>query len=285
MNRKIENTLIIIPAYNVATRLGILLKQLSGYKSKVLFVDDGSTDETYEILSENCFLALHYNENKGVSFAINKGVKYAYDRGYDSVVIMDADYQHDPQYISCFMDKIVENDLVIGNRFCSNGIIPDVKRNSNTFGSCIVESIFNQFVQDVSCGFKAFKLQKDIIKYIEKSTDYSIIFDLLIYSLIKKKRIATVNMKAIYFPEELWFTKKKEIESFMKAIAQFASKENYLISNINQGLKQKNNFVINVKEINFFFFFIEEYDGYIIQADKNAVQNYHYRRENIHVSR
>ena len=71
----------------------------------------------------------------------------------------------------------------------------------------------------------------------------------------------------------------------MKAIAQFASKENYLISNINQGLKQKNNFVINVKEINFFFFFIEEYDGYIIQADKNAVQNYHYRRENIHVSR
>ena len=83
MNRKIENTLIIIPAYNVATRLGILLKQLSGYKSKVLFVDDGSTDETYEILSENCFLALHYNENKGVSFAINKGVKYAYDRGYD----------------------------------------------------------------------------------------------------------------------------------------------------------------------------------------------------------
>ena len=183
------------------------------------------------------------------------------------------------------LDKIVENDLVIGNRFCSNGIIPDVKRNSNTFGSCIVESIFNQFVQDVSCGFKAFKLQKDIIKYIEKSTDYSIIFDLLIYSLIKKKRIATVNMKAIYFPEELWFTRKKEIESFMKAIAQFASKENYLISNINQGLKQKNNFVINVKEINFFFFFIEEYDGYIIQADKNAVQNYHYRRENIHVSR
>ncbi len=284
MNKIIENTLIIIPAYNVATRLEILLKQLFIYKSKVLFIDDGSTDETYEILSKNCFLTLHYNENKGVSFAINQGVKYAYDRGYNSVIIMDADYQHDPKYISCFMDKIVENDLVIGNRFCSNGIIPDAKRNSNTFGSCIIESIFNQFVQDVSCGFKAFKLKKDIIEYIEKSTDYSIIFDLLIYSLIKKKRIATVNMEAIYFPEELWYTRKKEIESFMKAIVRFASKENYLISNINQGLKQKNNFEITIKEINFFFFYIEEYNGYIIQADKNAVQNYHYRRENIYVS-
>lgn len=285
MSSIIENTLIIIPAYNVEARLENLLEQLSSYKSKILFIDDGSTDETYEILIRNCFLTLHYNENKGVSFAINQGVKYAYARGYDSVVIMDADYQHDPQYIPCFMKEIRENDLVIGNRFCSNGIIPDAKKNSNTFGSCIVETVFNKFVQDISCGFKAFKLQKDIIKYIENSTDYSIIFDLLICSIIKKKKISTVNMKAIYFPEEFWFTRKREIESFMKAITQFASKENYLINSVNQGLKQNNNFEITVKEIKFFFFYIEEYDGYIIQADKDAVQKYHYVRENKYVGK
>lgn len=284
MNRIIKKTLIIIPAYNVETRLGILLKQLSSYKSNILFVDDGSTDGTYEILSKNCFLTLHYTENKGVSFAVNQGVKYASDRGYDSVVIMDADYQHDPQYISCFMEKVIENDLVIGNRFCSNGIIPDVKRNSNTLGSCIVESIFNQVIQDVSCGFKAFKLHKDIVNYIEKSTDFSIVFDLLIYSLIKRRKIATVNMGAKYFPEELWFTRKREIESFIKAIAQFAGKDKYLINNIDQGLKKKDNFEITVKGITFFFFFLEEYDGYIIQADKKAVQNYHDWREDKHVS-
>lgn len=279
MNRTTENTLIIIPAYNVAARLEILLKQLSDHKSRILFVDDGSTDETYEILIRNCFLTLHYNENKGVSYAIKQGIKYAYDNGYDSVVIMDADNQHDPQYIPCFMKEIIENDLVIGNRFCSCGIIPDVKRNSNTLASCIIEMIYNQFVQDVSCGFKAFKLQEELIKYIEKSTDYSIIFDLLIYNIIKKKRIATVNMKAIYFPEELWFTKKKEIESFLSAITLFSSKENYLINDINQGIKYNKNFKITVKKINFFFFFIKEYDGYIIQADKNAIQNYNNNME------
>lgn len=285
MDKIIENTLIIIPAYNAEARLKILLKQLDIYKSKILFIDDGSTDKTYEILIKSNFSVLHYHKNKGVSFAINQGIKYAYSKGYDSVVIMDADCQHNPKYISCFMEQIIENDLVIGNRFCSNGIVPDTKRNSNTVGSCIIEMIFNQFIQDISCGFKAFKLDEDIIKCIKNSTDYSIIFDLLIYSIIKKKRIATVNMKAIYFPEELWITRKIEIESFMRSIAQFVSKENFLINKITQELKQNSSFQITLEEIDFFFFFIEKYDGYIIQADKNAIQNYHYKRENLYVNR
>lgn len=273
-----KESLIIIAAYNEEKKLEKLVQQLKIYKKNTLFIDDGSYDRTYEILKKNGFRIIHYNENKGVSYAIKQGINYAYDQKYKSVIMLDADGQHNPQYIPYFYNKIKENDFVMGNRFSIENVVPDVKRNSNTFGTCLVEVLFGQYIQDTSCGFKAFKLNNDIIKYIQKSTDYSIVFDLLIYNIINKKKIAVVNMEATYFPNEFWYTRKSELDSLVKAMEPFLCKEE-LINKIKLKLNRNTNFDIQVAGIPFFFIYLKEYDGYIVQADKNDIYKYHSNRK------
>ena len=279
------NTLIIIPAYNVEKRLRKLLIQLENYKRDVLFVDDGSNDKTYSILIENNYLVLHYSKNKGVSYAINKGIQYACRKGYNAVIIMDADCQHNPKYIPYFMSEIINNDFVIGNRFSNGYLVPDIKRNSNTFATCLVEIIFNHFIQDVSCGFKAFKLEKNIIEHIDYSTDYSIIFDLLICGITQNYKISIINMEPIYFPEELWYTRKIEISSFLKAVLPFAKEYTTLVETIFQRLESSGHFQLKLRNIDFYFHYLKEYDGYIIQADKQSIEDYHYIQERKNASK
>ena len=52
MNENKIETLIIIPVYNAELRIKRLLEKLMGYKTKILFIDDGSNDKTYKILKE-----------------------------------------------------------------------------------------------------------------------------------------------------------------------------------------------------------------------------------------
>lgn len=108
--------LIIMPAWNEALSIARVLDSLHkhGYH-KIVVVDDCSEDGTADIAREKGAVVLTLPYNMGAWKAIQTGMRYALDKGYNTVVTMDADGQHDPKDIESLLAEFEKgNDLVVG---------------------------------------------------------------------------------------------------------------------------------------------------------------------------
>ena len=267
-----KRTAIIIPAFNEEKTITFLLEQLASIKRNVIIIDDGSTDQTYELaIDKNCCI-IRNDENMGVSYSIKKGLCYAFENGFTKAVLLDADGQHETKYIEQF-DKMLKNfDFVMGNRFYSGSVAPDLKWNSNILGAMLINKIFNQNFTDVSCGFKGFHITPPLLRYLEKSVDFSIVFDLLLYMLQNQSNIGVVEMPAIYNPSQLYITRIRELESFIHALnslncVNFPANIYHNVEIINNSLKARKDFHVHLDGMDFYGFFIARADGYIIQSN------------------
>ena len=113
--------LLVIPAYNERRSIGAVVDRVhaTGLDLDVLVVNDGSRDETAEIARAHGAIVVSHPFNLGYGAALQTGYKYALRHGYDFVVQMDADGQHDPAYVPKLLEPVRagEADVVIGSRF------------------------------------------------------------------------------------------------------------------------------------------------------------------------
>ena len=113
--------LILIPAYNEAENIERVVNNLiENYPQyDYVIINDGSTDATRKVCVRNHYNLLDLPVNVGLSGAIKSGMRYANYYGYDYVLQLDGDGQHDPKYIQSLVDKMMETDcdIVIGSRF------------------------------------------------------------------------------------------------------------------------------------------------------------------------
>lgn len=113
--------LIIIPAYNEAESIERVVDNLiENYPQyDYIVINDGSTDATRKVCVRRGYNILDLPVNVGLSGAIKSGMRYANYYGYDYVVQIDGDGQHDPKYIDMMMVsmKTTEADIIIGSRF------------------------------------------------------------------------------------------------------------------------------------------------------------------------
>jgi glycosyltransferase involved in cell wall biosynthesis len=112
--------LVIIPAYNEAFNVGGVITEIrQHFPGDVVVIDDGSSDETRKVASEAGAIVLRHPCNLGIGAAVQTGFLYALARDYDTVLRLDADGQHDPAYISDFLDALRRDqaDIVVGSRF------------------------------------------------------------------------------------------------------------------------------------------------------------------------
>ncbi len=112
-------TLVLIPTYNNAPKLRGVLDEVLKFTSSVLLVNDGSTDETREILAEFQEIStLHYDKNQGKGMALKKGLDWAISHQFSYAISMDSDGQHLASDLVKFLDKIEEepNAMIIGAR-------------------------------------------------------------------------------------------------------------------------------------------------------------------------
>jgi glycosyltransferase involved in cell wall biosynthesis len=116
-----EEFLVLIPAFNEATRLPKVLAELAALREqhRVVVIDDGSRDATARIAAELGATVLRLPFNLGYGAALQTGYKYAKSRRAALIVQMDADGQHDPACIPALIAPIRrgEADLVVGSRF------------------------------------------------------------------------------------------------------------------------------------------------------------------------
>jgi len=119
----VEKTLVVMPAFNeeesVEAVVHEVFEKLPGVTC--LVVDDGSSDATASVARAAGALVAELPFNLGVGGAMRVGFRYALDNGFDNVVQIDADGQHDPAGVRSLLARLDTADLVVGARFAGEG--------------------------------------------------------------------------------------------------------------------------------------------------------------------
>ena len=118
-----HNTLVVIPAFNEEASIAAVIAEVhtSLHGWGCLVVDDGSTDKTAQVARNAGAIVASLPFNLGVGGAMRLGFKYAVEKGFDNVVQVDADGQHDPAAVRALVAALDSADLVIGARFAGTG--------------------------------------------------------------------------------------------------------------------------------------------------------------------
>lgn len=145
--------LALIPAYNEAQRVASVIAGALVHLP-VLVVDDGSRDDTVVVAEAAGATVLRQVPNQGKGAALRAGLRWALERGYDAVLTLDADGQHDPAEIPALLAAFTarEADLLIGSRDFSQ--MPLSRRVANTLGRWSFSWALGQPVQDNQSGYR-----------------------------------------------------------------------------------------------------------------------------------
>jgi glycosyltransferase involved in cell wall biosynthesis len=148
-----------MPAFNEEDMVGVVVHRVLGQVPDVdvLVVDDGSTDATAMVARRAGAQVLSLPYNLGVGGAIRVGYRFAARRGYDAVVQIDADGQHDPADVPRLLAALVDADLVVGARFAGRGDyqVDPVRRLAMRYFARKVSRIAGVTLTDVTSGFRA----------------------------------------------------------------------------------------------------------------------------------
>ena len=116
-----ERLLILIPAYNEqkAIRQVVTRVKQTVPHCDVLVVDDGSADNTAEEATAAGAIVIRNPFNLNIGGAVQTGLKFAWQRGYNTVIRVDGDGQHNPADIDTIYMALKEGkaDAVFGSRF------------------------------------------------------------------------------------------------------------------------------------------------------------------------
>jgi glycosyltransferase involved in cell wall biosynthesis len=143
----------LVPAYNAAHLVAPVIAGALAHLP-VLVVDDGSSDDTSGAARAAGADVVRQEPNQGKGAALKRGFRIALERGYDGIVTLDADGQHDPAEIPTFLEAHRRGgaDLIIGAR--SFAEMPLVRRVSNTVGTWSFSRALGQPVRDNQSGYR-----------------------------------------------------------------------------------------------------------------------------------
>ncbi len=152
----------VIPAYNEGKTIKRVLEETKPNVDKIIVVDDGSTDDTYEKAAETATHVIRHKTNNGVGIALEAGIRKALEIGADWIVALDADGEHDPREIPLLLDtaRREKADIVIGSRFLRDGEavrMPFVKRASNALSTIMFGAIYRVRLTDTQSGFRVYE--------------------------------------------------------------------------------------------------------------------------------
>lgn len=150
---------IIVPAYNEGTCLTEVVREIRAAYPNVVVVDDGSTDETFEVSRGCARFSLRHLINRGQGAAIQTGIDFALQRGAGYVVTFDADGQHCVEDIAAMLAPIVagECDITLGSRFLGEAIdLPTSRRVMLRLAVLFTRVVNRVALTDAHNGLRAF---------------------------------------------------------------------------------------------------------------------------------
>lgn len=210
--------LALIPAYNEVERIASVI-EATRVQLPVLVVDDGSTDDTARVAEDAGATALRQVPNQGKGAALRAGFRWALEHGYDAVIMLDADGQHDPAEIPLFMESYRERgaDLVIGQRDFSQ--MPFPRNISNRLGTWLFSWALGQYAPDNQSGYRL--LSRRLIEATLESREQGFEFEveMIVTCVLHGYRLDWVPIRTIYAGEKSHIRPLPHIRHFMRITA------------------------------------------------------------------
>jgi len=190
---------VIVPGYNEAARIGGVIARIRAHVPDVVVVDDGSKDATSDEAAKAGAEVVRHGVNRGKGVALNTGFEYARKNGFDYVITMDADGQHDAADIPKFVEAYVRTGIpvLVGNRMGTTGKMPFVRRCTNRYMSWLLSREMKQFVPDTQCGYRLYRC--DVIPYVSAQSErFAAESETLLHVAERGIRIDAVPISTIY---------------------------------------------------------------------------------------
>jgi dolichol-phosphate mannosyltransferase len=161
--------LVVLPTYQEAENIQIILGRIRGAvpEAHVLVVDDGSPDGTADLAEATAgelgqIDVLRRTEKAGLGPAYRAGFAWGLERGFDVLVEMDADGQHDPAVLPELIGSLDGRgaDLAIGSRYVPGGAVPGWPTNRrllSKWGNRYIGFMLKMPVRDATAGFRAYR--------------------------------------------------------------------------------------------------------------------------------
>ena len=145
----------IIPAYNCGLSIASVVRASLLYCNCVIVIDDASTDDTTSKAEKAGATVKRLAENKGKANAMRQGIDLALLTGFDSLVTIDADGEHDPSDIPLLTEPIAKQrcSVVFGVRDKTHGSGITANKKPTQY---LLNSYFNINLQDAMCGYRAY---------------------------------------------------------------------------------------------------------------------------------
>ena len=201
---KMLNAIVIVPTYNNNGTIAAVIEDLKKYASDIMVVNDGSTDNTAEILSNIKDIQVEsYPKNQGKGYALKYGLTLAYQRGYRYAITIDADGQHFADDLPVFIEHIEQkpDSLLIGARNLNADNMPGKNTFANRFSNFWYKVETGQTLSDTQSGYRLYPLGK--IQNIHFFTSrYEFEVEIIVRAAWRGVNVENIPIKVYYPPVE-----------------------------------------------------------------------------------
>lgn len=214
---------ILIPTYNNATTLPTVLDRLRLFTSDIIVVNDGSTDDTAEVI-QNYPHPLHvvtHDSNCGKGQALVNGFREALHLGYDYAITIDSDGQHYPEDLPIFFDAlngISEPTIIVGARTLEH----ENKSQASVFATRLANFWFAfqtwHYLPDTQSGYRAYPLHHlHGLRFV--TSRYEAELELLVFSVWHGVQLRTVPIRVYYPPRDERVSHFRPVRDFLRIFA------------------------------------------------------------------
>ncbi|MBO5855419.1 MAG: DUF2062 domain-containing protein [Alistipes sp.] len=209
---------VIMPTYNNAGTIATVISDVKAFTDDVIVVNDGSTDDTKNILSSiEDIKVIDYPNNKGKGYALKLGLKKAYEWGYRYAITIDSDGQHYADDIPTFIDKIEEkpDSLLIGARNLTAENMPSKNTFANRFSNFWYKVETGQELSDTQSGFRLYPLDKlQKIYFITRRYEFEV--EIIVRAAWRGVNVENVPIKVYYPPVEERVSHFRPLQDFTR---------------------------------------------------------------------
>lgn len=196
--------MVLIPTYNNAGTLAQVISDVKEYASDVIVVNDGSTDNTAEILTAiEDIRIISYAENRGKGYALKLGLSKAYEWGYRYAITIDSDGQHYADDIAVFVERIEQSPdtLLIGARNLTADNMPSKNSFANKFSNFWFKIETGQSLSDTQSGYRLYPLEKlQNIRLITRRYEFEV--EIIVRAAWRGVKVENVPIKVYYAPDD-----------------------------------------------------------------------------------
>ena len=198
------NIVIVVPTYNNAKTIGGVLSDIKQYANHIIVVNDGSTDDTTQILSEiEGIEIITHQRNSGKGTALKNGLCKAKDDGYRYAITIDSDGQHFASDIPTFVKEIEEtpDTLLVGGRNIQADNMPGKNTFANKFSNFWFKLETGVKLPDTQSGYRLYPLQLMNVQKWYYTAKYEFELEALVFASWAGVEVRNIPINVYYPPE------------------------------------------------------------------------------------